>query len=83
MPVTSVGDNLIYKYLDSNLFAVSTLNKKTQKLSVFILNGISGKIVYKFQHGGISIGDPIDMFLSENYLIVAFKRASKSLGSLP
>lgn len=49
MPTSFVGDNLIYKYLDSNLFAVSTINSETRVLSIYIVNGVSGKVVYKFQ----------------------------------
>lgn len=48
MPTSFVGDNLIYKYLDSNLFAVSTINSETNVLSIYIVNGVSGKVVYKF-----------------------------------
>jgi len=47
-PTTIVGDNLIYKYLDSNLFAVSTVNDDTGVLSIYVVNGVSGKVVYKF-----------------------------------
>ena len=83
MPTSFVGDNLIYKYLDSNLLAVSTINDESRVLSIYIINGVSGKVVYKFQQNGISPGEPIDMFLSENYFLLAFKRASKSQGGLP
>jgi len=48
MPTSFVGDNLIYKYLDSNLFAVSTINSENRVLSIYIINGVSGKVVYKF-----------------------------------
>jgi len=83
MPTSSVGDNLIYKYLDSNLFAVSTLNTENRILSIYIINGVSGKVVYKFQLADVCLGEPIDMFLSENYFVLAFKRASQSQGGLP
>lgn len=48
MPTSFVGDNLIYKYLDSNLLAVTTINHHSRVLSVYIVNGVSGKVVYKF-----------------------------------
>jgi hypothetical protein len=72
LPTAFVGDNLIYKYLDSNLFAVSTLNMNT--LSVMIVNGVSGKVVYKFSIDNISTEDPIDMILQENQFILSYKR---------
>lgn len=78
-----MGDNLIYKYLDSNLFAVTTFNSETGTLSIYIINGISGKVVYKFEENSVSQGEPIDMFLSENYFVLAFKRASAAPGQLP
>jgi len=39
---------MIYKYLDSNLFSISTYNSDSNTLTVYIINGVSGKIVYKF-----------------------------------
>lgn len=83
IPTSFVGDNLIYKYLDSNLFAVSTLNTEKRILSIYIINGVSGKVAYKFTQADVSLGEPIDMFLSENYFVLAFKRASQSQGGLP
>lgn len=73
MPTAFVGDNLIYKYLDSNLFALSTISL-TDTLSIYIINGISGKVVYKFSVESVSSEHPIDMVLSENQFVLAFKR---------
>lgn len=77
LPTSFVGDNIIYKYLDSNLFAVSTVDHSRQELSVYIINGISGKVVYKFHEASVVTASPIDMVLSENYFILAFYRASQ------
>lgn len=74
LPVSFAGDNLIYKYLDANLFAVSTLNEALGKLSVHVINGVSGKVVYKFSEDDIDALAPIDMVFTENFLVVAFKR---------
>jgi len=62
--------------LDSNLFAVSTIDPERSELSVYIVNGISGKMVYKFHEQSVVAASPIDMVLSENYFILAFYRAS-------
>ena len=75
MPTAFVGDNLIYKYLDSNLFAISTLSL-TDTLSIYIVNGISGKVVYKFSVENVSPEHPMDMVLLENQFVLAFKRQS-------
>ena len=42
------SDNLIYKFLDSNLFAVSMVNPSHNSLQVYVINGVIGKIIYKF-----------------------------------
>lgn len=83
LPTTQLNENIIYKYLDSNLFSVVTLCPETNILSVYIINGVSGKIVYKFKETGVAATESIDMFLSENYFLLAFKRASKTSGGLP
>lgn len=83
LPTSFVGDNLIYKYLDSNLFSISTFNSDSNTLTVYIINGVSGKIVYKFQESNVTPGEPIDMYLSENFFVLAFKRSSTSYGALP
>lgn len=44
---------------------------------------MTGKIVYKFKKSNVSFANPIDMYLSENYFILAFKAFSKSSGNLP
>ncbi len=49
LPTSFVEDNIIYKYLDSNLFAVCTVDQSSNTLSIFIINGVSGKIAYKFK----------------------------------
>ena len=48
----------------------------TDTLSVYIINGISGKIVYKFSVDNVSAEHPIDMVLAENQFVLAFKRQS-------
>jgi hypothetical protein len=74
---------MIYKYLDSNLFAVSTFNSEKRRLSIYIINGVSGKIVYKFSESNVCEGEAVDMHLSENKLVLAFKRISRFAGALP
>jgi len=81
LPTSFVGDNIIYKYLDSNLFAVSTVDHSREELSIYIINGISGKVVYKFHESSVVTKSPIDMVLSENYFILTFYRASQKSAS--
>lgn len=78
-----MGDNLIFKYLDSNLFAIATQEEQSNTLQVYIINGVTGKIAYKFEENRVVSGEPIDIALSENYLVVTFKRAGALAGALP
>jgi len=83
-PTTVSGDsNLVYKFLDSNLFAVSVVNEDAKMIQIFIVNGISGKVVYKFSESSVATKEPFDMLLAENQFILAFKRASSAYGNLP
>lgn len=79
-PATFAGDNLVYKFLDSNLFAVSVMSPSTGSLQLYVIDGINGKMVYKYAEADVSPNEPTDMILCENYFILAFKRASKHTG---
>jgi len=59
------------------------LSKDSKTLSIYIINSVSGKVVYKFKEKNIAAGEPTDMFLTENYFILAFRGESDSYGSLP
>ena len=39
---------------------------------VYLINGVSGKIVYKYFERKVRLDEPIDMALSENIFILAF-----------
>jgi hypothetical protein len=83
LPITFSGDksdNLIYKFLDSNLLAVSVVCEQTSTLQIFVVNGITGKIIYKFQESSVATKEPIDMLLEENFFILTFKRQAKGSG---
>jgi hypothetical protein len=81
MPTSFAGENLIYKYLDANLFAISTLNEALGKLSVHVINGVSGKVVYKFAESDIDALAPVDMVFTENFLVVAFRRITGEIST--
>ena len=74
LPTAFVGDNLLYKYLDMNMFAVSTIQADLGKLQVYIINGISGNVVYKFNEKDVDTDEPIDMVVSEHFVILALRR---------
>ena len=72
MPTAFSGENIIYKYLDSNIFAVLTINNASEDMIVYLVNGVSGKIVYKYFEKKVRLDQPIVMTLSENNFILAF-----------
>ena len=53
---------------------MSTVQEALGKLQVFVINGVNGKIVYKFSESDVDTSEPIDMVISENYLVASFKR---------
>ena len=71
MPTSFTGENIIYKYLDSNIFALATINK-VDDLIFYLINGVSGKIIYKFIEKKVRLDLSIDMILTENTFIVSF-----------
>jgi hypothetical protein len=74
-------DNIIYKYLDSNLFAVTTYSPLSKTVSVFLINGATGKVVHSFKEEGVSEAHSVKTLISENYFILTFRRPSRmSLG---
>ena len=51
-PAIATGTSrLIYKYLDSNLFAIAT--QKSSDLYIYIINSVSGHIVYRLHQEGV------------------------------
>ena len=44
---------------------------------MFVINGVTGKIIYKFLQKDVITHEPIDMLLEENYFILTFKQSSK------
>lgn len=77
MPTSFAGENIVYKYLDSNIFAVATINE-AEDLVFYLINGVSGKVVYKFYEKKVRLDLPIDMIMSENYFIATFMRQTAS-----
>ena len=72
MPTAFSGENIIYKYLDSNVFAVATVNNMSEDLIVYLVNGVSGKLLHKFFERKVRWDHPLVMVLSENLFILAF-----------
>jgi hypothetical protein len=77
MPTSFSGENIIYKYLDSNIFALATTSK-ADDLVFYLINGVSGKVIYKFFEKKVRLDLHFDMLLSENTFITSFQRQTPS-----
>lgn len=77
-PTAFSGENIIYKHLDSNIFALATISKDTvgnvAELYVYLINGVNGKILHKYFEKNVRLDLSIDFVLSENIFILSFQR---------
>lgn len=64
-PTAFSGENIIYKYIDSNIFVVLTVNDK-QDLHVYLINGVTGRVIFNFFEKKVRLDLPIDLILSEH-----------------
>ncbi len=75
-PTAFSGENIIYKHLDSNVFALATVDKNLDgnvaELYVYLINGVSGKIIHKYLEKNVRLDLSIDFVLSENLFILSF-----------
>ncbi|KAL0258185.1 hypothetical protein SLS55_007357 [Diplodia seriata] len=81
-PVASIGKVLgdrrvLYKYLNPNLALVTAVAEPAGVLSVYLLDGVSGAILWQASHDGVDTSQTIASALSENWLTYSF-----TLGSL-
>ena len=71
-PVASLGKvlgdrNVLYKYLNSNLILITTIGVATSTMSVYLLDSISGDVLYTTTHSGVDTSRPITSILSGNW----------------
>ena len=71
-PVASIGKVLgdrkvLYKYLNPNLLLVSAVNPTSFSASVYLLDSVSGQILYTTKHHGVDTSKPIAMAFTQNW----------------
>ena len=76
---TSFGQDgqLFYKYLDSNMFyVISSEINDPSTITVYLINGVTGRIVYQFQEQNVSSSEAhtIASLFSEQYFVLSFMR---------
>lgn len=77
-PTAFSGENIIYKHIDSNVFALATSLPEDQ-LVVYLINGVSGKVLHRYLERNVRLDQAINMVLSEHIVVVAFQRQGQSL----
>ncbi len=74
-PVSSIGKvlgdrSVLYKYLSSNLVLVTSV--KTSSFTIYLLDSITGTILYSATHEDADTSSPIPSVLSENWFTYSF-----------
>jgi hypothetical protein len=71
-PVASIGKVLgdrtvLYKYLNPNTVLVTAVSDETSTASFYLLDTVSGDILYSISHEGVDTSQPITSALTENW----------------
>jgi ER membrane protein complex subunit 1 len=73
-PVASIGRVLsdrtvLYKYLNPNTILVTTVSDSASTASFYLLDSVSGEVVYSSTHDSIDTNQPITSLLTENWFV--------------
>ncbi|KAH7316786.1 hypothetical protein B0I35DRAFT_263512 [Stachybotrys elegans] len=76
-PVASIGrvlgDRRVnYKYLNPNTIVVAVLEESTKKLSVSLVDTVSGHVLQTQSYSGVDAGQPISCAITENWYTCSF-----------
>ncbi|KAJ5908466.1 hypothetical protein N7495_001148 [Penicillium taxi] len=76
-PVASIGKvlgdrSVLYKYLVPNLALITAVNEKDHTASFYLLDGVSGKVLYATTQAGVDTTQPIASTISENWFAYSF-----------
>jgi ER membrane protein complex subunit 1 len=71
-PVASIGRVLgdrtvLYKYLNPNIVLVTSVSDEHSTASLYVIDTVSGDIVYSISHEGVDTSQPITSALTENW----------------
>jgi len=80
-PVSSIGTVLgdrrvLYKYLNPNLVLVTAVSNKTSSASFYLLDAVSGNVLYETSHVGVDTSRSIASTVSGNWLSYSFTAKS-------
>lgn len=76
-PVASIGKALadrsvMYKYLNPNIILVTAVNDEAHTANVYLLDSVSGAVLYSTVHQDVDTTKPIVATLSENWFTYTF-----------
>ncbi|KAJ5176899.1 uncharacterized protein N7482_002776 [Penicillium canariense] len=76
-PVASIGKvlgnrSVLYKYLNPNLVLVTAVDEKDHTAGFYLLDGVSGKVLYSTTQAGVDPTQPIASAISENWFAYSF-----------
>jgi hypothetical protein len=71
-PVASIGRVLpdrtvMYKYLNPNIVLVTAVSEESSSATFYLLDSVSGDVLYSASHEGVDIKQPIASALTENW----------------
>lgn len=65
----ALGDrNVLYKYLNPNLLAITTLQRTSSRAIIYLLDSISGDILYSSGQVGVDTFQAIPLTVAENWI---------------
>lgn len=84
-PIASIGKvlgdrSVLYKYLNPNAILILISEESTQELSVYLLEAVSGAILYSTHHGSVDFNRPITSIASENWFAYTFSTDANKQG---
>lgn len=76
-PIASIGRvlgdrSVAYKYLNPHLLTVTTIDPVRSTASIYLLDSVSGAILYSATHEGVDVTQPIFAIISENWLVYTY-----------
>jgi hypothetical protein len=82
-PVASIGKvlgdrNVLYKYLNPNMALLVTAHESGKSASVYVLDTVSGAIIYSNTRKDVDLSAPIASTLSENWFAYSFTAESSA-----
>jgi hypothetical protein len=74
--------NVLYKYLNPNLFAVAIANPQTQTITLTLLDGVKGSALYQVTHEDVdTVHHDVHIGTSENWIVYHYWTNGNIAGS--